>query len=226
MQAFNTVTQGDSFMMRNDSRTMKAIAFVTILFLPITTVAVRQLPITSSEGSWLIDYSLIDQSIFGSQFFLFDPIQQRVQTARDFWLFWCWGLPVSMLVPLAAYFWHHGTMELFVQFLIKLGGTKNVRWKRRELWCANINPVGWQVALAKTGPGTQLLSLKQRRSKLLKLSRLRYTYLAFGVHLFIQWVAHICPLATASWILTPDYPDYIHSRPDKDKSLLSKIHSV
>ena len=39
-QAFNTVTQQDSFMMRNDSRTMKAIAFVTIFFLPITTVAV------------------------------------------------------------------------------------------------------------------------------------------------------------------------------------------
>lgn len=39
-QSFNVVTQQDSHVMINDSKTMKAIAAVTMIFLPATTIAV------------------------------------------------------------------------------------------------------------------------------------------------------------------------------------------
>lgn len=35
------VTQHDSHILKNDSKSMKAIATVTMLFLPLATVAVR-----------------------------------------------------------------------------------------------------------------------------------------------------------------------------------------
>jgi hypothetical protein len=39
-QSFNLVTQQDSRVMWQDNQTMKAIAFITLLFLPMATVAV------------------------------------------------------------------------------------------------------------------------------------------------------------------------------------------
>ena len=40
-QSFNVVTQHDSHIMKKDSKSMKAIATVTVLFLPLATIAVR-----------------------------------------------------------------------------------------------------------------------------------------------------------------------------------------
>ncbi|KAL8919411.1 MAG: hypothetical protein Q9208_006789 [Pyrenodesmia sp. 3 TL-2023] len=39
--SFNVVTQHDSHILKNDSKSMKAIAMVTMLFLPLATIAVR-----------------------------------------------------------------------------------------------------------------------------------------------------------------------------------------
>lgn len=41
LQSFNVVTQHDSHVMKNDSKSMKAIAVVTTAFLPLATIAVR-----------------------------------------------------------------------------------------------------------------------------------------------------------------------------------------
>lgn len=41
LQSFNVVTQHDSHVLMNDSKSMKAIASVTMAFLPLATVAVR-----------------------------------------------------------------------------------------------------------------------------------------------------------------------------------------
>jgi hypothetical protein len=41
-QSFNVVTQHDSHVLKNDSKSMKAIASVTIAFLPLATIAVRE----------------------------------------------------------------------------------------------------------------------------------------------------------------------------------------
>lgn len=40
-QSFNVVTQHDSHVLKNDSKSMKAIAIVTMAFLPLATIAVR-----------------------------------------------------------------------------------------------------------------------------------------------------------------------------------------
>jgi Mg2+ and Co2+ transporter CorA len=40
-QAFNLVTQRDSIIIKNDSHSMKTIAVMTLVFLPLTAVAVR-----------------------------------------------------------------------------------------------------------------------------------------------------------------------------------------
>ena len=39
-QSFNVVTQHDSYVLKNDSKSMKAIASVTMAFLPLATIAV------------------------------------------------------------------------------------------------------------------------------------------------------------------------------------------
>ena len=40
-QSFNVVAQHDSHVMKNDSKSMRAIAIVTMAFLPLATIAVR-----------------------------------------------------------------------------------------------------------------------------------------------------------------------------------------
>ncbi len=39
-QSFNVVTQRDSRIMKDDSKSMRAIAVVTVAFLPLATIAV------------------------------------------------------------------------------------------------------------------------------------------------------------------------------------------
>lgn len=51
LQSFNTVTQHDSHVLKNDSKSMKAIASVTVAFLPLATVAVRDIFVPLSSGN-------------------------------------------------------------------------------------------------------------------------------------------------------------------------------
>ncbi|KAL8830795.1 MAG: hypothetical protein Q9191_001225 [Dirinaria sp. TL-2023a] len=80
--AFNVVTQHDSQMMIEDSKSMRAIATVTVLFLPLATIA----------------------AIFGCQFFNFDSDQRKLVVATDFWIFWALIGPSSIAVSLLYYY--------------------------------------------------------------------------------------------------------------------------
>lgn len=81
--AFNTVNQRDSHALKEDSRAMKIIATMTMIFLPATTVA----------------------GIFGSSFFNFDTTARALVTANNFGIFWMITLPLSLTVLISAGMW-------------------------------------------------------------------------------------------------------------------------
>ncbi|KAL9126193.1 MAG: hypothetical protein Q9217_004722 [Psora testacea] len=80
--SFNVVTQRDSNILKNDSQAMRALATVTVAFLPVATVA----------------------AIFGSQFFNSDPTNRKIYLTNDFWIFWVLTTPLGILVC-ALYYW-------------------------------------------------------------------------------------------------------------------------
>lgn len=80
--SFNVVTQHDSHTLKNDSKSMKAIASVTMAFLPLATIA----------------------AVFGSQFFNFDSQNHRILVANDFWIFWALIGPLSLAVSSLYYY--------------------------------------------------------------------------------------------------------------------------
>ncbi len=101
-QSFNVVTQQDSHIMKNDSKSMRAIAIVTMAFLPLATIAVR-------EHSFLgLQTQLTKkQAIFGSQFFNFDPQSRKILVATDFWIFWALIGALSLAVSLLYYYLYY-----------------------------------------------------------------------------------------------------------------------
>jgi Mg2+ and Co2+ transporter CorA len=65
--SFHIVTQGDSRLMQSENQSMKTIAVMTLIFMPLNTVA----------------------AIFGSQFMdLQDDEPHHITVSRDFWLLW------------------------------------------------------------------------------------------------------------------------------------------
>ena len=75
--SFNIVTQGDSKLMQTENQSMKTIAVMTLVFMPLGTVA----------------------SIFGSQFMkLQDERPYRLTVSRDFWLMWVIAIPLTAVV--------------------------------------------------------------------------------------------------------------------------------
>lgn len=84
--SFNLVTQQDSRIMKNDSSLMKTIAGVTLLFLPITTVA----------------------TVFSTTFFSVpeDSAKPKLYVAPWFWVFWVIALPLTFVVCMGG-LWYH-----------------------------------------------------------------------------------------------------------------------
>lgn len=85
--SFNLVAQSDSHHLRAESSSMHTIALTTLIFLPIATVA----------------------TVFGSQFFSFNPPEPDVPPAggpeaahlvlsKEFWLFWAISMPLTVVV--------------------------------------------------------------------------------------------------------------------------------
>ncbi|XRM46719.1 hypothetical protein ABZX51_009748 [Aspergillus tubingensis] len=74
--SFHLVTQDGNRIMQADSSSMATIAFVTLVFLPVSTVS----------------------TIFGNQFFNFDPVTIRI--SQSFWIFWVVSIPLTLLVLL------------------------------------------------------------------------------------------------------------------------------
>ncbi|KAF1831693.1 hypothetical protein BDW02DRAFT_649673 [Decorospora gaudefroyi] len=69
--SFHIVTQGDSRLMQSENQSMKTIAVMTLVFMPLGTVA----------------------SIFGSQFIrLEEELPYHITVSQDFWLMWVLGI--------------------------------------------------------------------------------------------------------------------------------------
>ncbi|KAL4963042.1 uncharacterized protein BDV14DRAFT_177404 [Aspergillus stella-maris] len=81
--SFHLVTQEGNDVLRTDSSTMATIAFVTLVFLPITTVS----------------------TIFGSQFFNTAPDNTSIEVSKDFWIFWVISTPLTLAVLLGWTLW-------------------------------------------------------------------------------------------------------------------------
>lgn len=69
--------------MQRDSTSMKTIAFVTLLFLPMSTVA----------------------TVFGTQFVSLDDLN-RVTISIDFWLLWVFAVPITVVTWIAWRLWY------------------------------------------------------------------------------------------------------------------------
>ncbi|GJP90844.1 uncharacterized protein AlacWU_03743 [Aspergillus niger] len=74
--SFHLVTQDGNRIMQADSSSMTTIVFVTLVFLPVSTVS----------------------TIFGNQFFNFDP--ETIRISQSFWIFWVVSIPLTFLVLL------------------------------------------------------------------------------------------------------------------------------
>ncbi|KAJ4369723.1 hypothetical protein N0V83_005486 [Neocucurbitaria cava] len=83
--SFHIVTQGDSRLMQSENQSMKTIAVMTLLFMPLSTVA----------------------SIFGSQFMkLQDEAPFHMKVSQDFWLLWLIAVPLTVVVMVIWRVWY------------------------------------------------------------------------------------------------------------------------
>lgn len=84
--SFHLVTQKDSRVMQSEALSMKMIAVMTLIFMPLGTVA----------------------SIFGSQLIkLKDEEPYHMQVSQDFWLVWLIAVPLTVLVVVIWRVWYH-----------------------------------------------------------------------------------------------------------------------
>ena len=79
---------------------MKAIAMVTMLFLPAATVGVRSRYIKFPRAS-----TNQSQGVCGSQFFNFDSETHRVKVSTDFAKFWAVTAPLTLIVFVIYWVW-------------------------------------------------------------------------------------------------------------------------
>ncbi|KAJ4357070.1 hypothetical protein N0V95_002808 [Ascochyta clinopodiicola] len=84
--SFHLVTQGDSRTMQSENQSMKTIAVMTLIFMPLSTVA----------------------GIFGTQFIRLDEDAPfRIHVSQDFWLLWVIAAPLTVTVVLIWRVWYH-----------------------------------------------------------------------------------------------------------------------
>ena len=108
--SFHLVTQGDSRLMQSENKSMKTIAVVTLIFMPLSTTA----------------------GIFGSQFMKLDedaPFHIRV--SQDFWLLWIIAVPLTAIVLLVWRVWYIEARDRLVDELPpqKDGERRWLGWK-------------------------------------------------------------------------------------------------
>ena len=89
-QSFNVVAQHDSHVLKNDSKSMKAIAIVTVAFLPLATIAVRDHPFPKG----------LENTNKGRA----DAQRRKILVANDFWIFWALLAPFSLAISFVYYY--------------------------------------------------------------------------------------------------------------------------
>lgn len=84
--SFHLVTVGDSRIMMSESQSMKTIAVMTLIFMPLSTVA----------------------GIFGSQFMKLDEdAPWHIRVSQDFWLLWVIAVPLTLIVLFVWRVWYY-----------------------------------------------------------------------------------------------------------------------
>lgn len=110
--SFHIVTQGDSRLMQSENQSMKTIAVMTLVFMPMGTVA----------------------AIFGTEFIrLEDDSPYHVTISRDFWLLWVIVVPLTTALLVI---WRISSMNarerLIGEFPQRSHGY--MRWKNPRTW--------------------------------------------------------------------------------------------
>jgi hypothetical protein len=94
---------------KREASAMKAIAVVTMTFLPATFVSVS-IPVSTY---WLLSVHVwlarpVAQTIFGNNFFSFEPGRDAGRSSfavsRQFWIYWALSVPLTV-ATLALWFW-------------------------------------------------------------------------------------------------------------------------
>jgi Mg2+ and Co2+ transporter CorA len=84
--SFHLVTVGDSRIMMSESQSMKTIAVMTLIFMPLSTVA----------------------GIFGTQFMKLDEEEPwHIHVSQDFWLLWIIAVPLTLIVLFIWRIWYY-----------------------------------------------------------------------------------------------------------------------
>ena len=105
----------DTINLKLDSRAMKGIAAMTLVFLPITGVA----------------------SVFSTPFFQTDTEVRNIKLGKDFWIFWAFVIPLTFTVIMIYRLWYNWSSEsTVVQKLLGqgLGGRFGSRKKVGSGW--------------------------------------------------------------------------------------------
>src|SRR6266516_6996800 len=89
---------------------MHTIALTTLIFLPISTVAVSPDLLTPSPLSIVIHNP---QTIFGTQFFSYSPSQSsnQIHLSPSFWIFWILTVPLTIFVLSIWLYFHPNTLS-------------------------------------------------------------------------------------------------------------------
>lgn len=83
--SFNIVTQGDSRLMQSESQSMKTIAIMTLIFMPLSTVA----------------------SVFGTDFIkIKDGPDNHIAVSQDIWLLFLIAVPLTIVVVVIWRVWY------------------------------------------------------------------------------------------------------------------------
>ncbi|KAF2250648.1 hypothetical protein BU26DRAFT_480932 [Trematosphaeria pertusa] len=104
--SFHLVTQTDSRTMMSESNAMKTIAFMTLIFLPLSTVA----------------------TIFGTEFFhMSDDAPNRIQMSSDIWILWVVAGPLTLMLLIIWRVWY---LDARARLGVDPKGTEYMGWKR------------------------------------------------------------------------------------------------
>ncbi|ORY04877.1 hypothetical protein BCR34DRAFT_463745, partial [Clohesyomyces aquaticus] len=91
--SFHLVTQADSRVMKLESKSMKTIAVMTLIFMPLGTIA----------------------AIFGTQMIkLRDDAPYHMIVSQDFWLLWLIAVPITIVVVVIWRVWYQEAKAQFV----------------------------------------------------------------------------------------------------------------
>ena len=84
-----------------DTTAVKWITFLTLIYLPGSFVAVSWIPLRRFESNFLLK-RIRAKTLYGMNFFLFNPQTRRIEVSKNFWLYMVTWIPLT-LVTLIGY---------------------------------------------------------------------------------------------------------------------------